>query len=116
MEYSTHFPGIDSIQISAYVRKLELDNEHMAKRIEELERDAIDIHKFELTTLLLVAVAQMHNVDPRTIRSYIEDGYIVKHPVSTDAKFLIRASDQKSRGWVQAEASRFSGVRRYGGM
>lgn len=93
MGQRTNFSEIDSIQISAYVRKLELDNENMAKRIEELERDAIDIHKFELTTLPLMAVARMHNVDPRTIRAYIEDGYILKHPDSTDAKFLIRASD-----------------------
>lgn len=93
MEHRSNSPVIDSIQISAYVRKLELDNENMAKRIKELERDAIDIHKFDLTTLPLIAVAQMHNVDPRTIRAYIEDGYILKHPDSTDGKFLIRASD-----------------------
>jgi hypothetical protein len=84
---------IDALKISAYVRQLELDNQHLTQQVQMLKEQIIDIRKFESTTMTVEALARMHNVDPRTVRQYIHEGFIPTHPDSTDRKILIRSAD-----------------------
>lgn len=86
-------PNIDSIRISAYIRKLEIDNAELAAKVTKLQNDSIDLEKFYGTAISAEACARMHGVCVQTVRQYIHAGFIPRHPDSTDRKILIRTSD-----------------------
>lgn len=59
----------------------------------ELKQRKIDATKFYAATLTVEAISSLHNVHPDTVRKYVAMGCIEKHPDSTDAKILVRASE-----------------------
>ncbi len=60
---------------------------------ERLRRTMVNSEKFYNVPLPLPVVAMLHSVSPYIVREYIKLGLIEKHPSSTDAKILVRASE-----------------------
>lgn len=75
------------------LRELIEQNEELKKENSELKGRKIDASRYYAATLTIAMVSELHGVHPDTVRAYIKNGHIEKHPKSTDAKILIRASE-----------------------
>lgn len=75
------------------VDSLRVKNVALEKENEELKTNSCDCRRFYNTALSTIVVAQLHNVSPELVRKYVKCGLIPTHPMSSDAKVLIRASD-----------------------
>ena len=65
-----------------------LEDENMA-----LRKSACDSSRFYNCALNTGIVAELHSVSSELVRKYVKLGLIPVHPMSSDAKILIRASD-----------------------
>lgn len=65
----------------------------LERRCKELEKSNCNVEKFYAVAFDIDTVAKLHGVSKYLVRSYINLGLIDKHPNSTDARFLVRASD-----------------------
>lgn len=79
--------------IIGYLQTLEYENTKLKEENSELKDNRMDAGRFYAAALNVEAVATLHNVHPDTVRKYVSLGCIEKHPDSTDAKILIRASE-----------------------
>ena len=77
-------------EVYLYYDALEMENRQLRDRVAYLEEHCVIADKFYNSALGVGVVAELHGVDPNTVRSYIGKGLI---PRSMDAKFLIRGSD-----------------------
>lgn len=75
------------------VDSLRTRNVALEKENEELRNNSCDCRRFYNCPLTTIVVAQLHSVSPELVRKYVRYGMIPTHPMSTDAKVLIRASD-----------------------
>lgn len=82
-----------SRDIIGYLQTLEYENTKLKEENSELKDNRMDAGRFYAAALNVEAVATLHNVHPDTVRKYVSLGCIEKHPDSTDAKILIRASE-----------------------
>lgn len=82
-----------SRDIIGYLQTLEYENTKLKEENSELKDNRMDAGRFYAAALNIEAVATLHNVHPDTVRKYVALGCIEKHPDSTDAKILIRASE-----------------------
>lgn len=80
-------------EVYLYYDALEMENRRLHERVAYLEEHCVIADKFYNSALGVGVVAELHGVDPNTVRSYIGKGLIPCHPKSVDAKFLIRGSD-----------------------
>lgn len=65
----------------------------LEKLNEDMQSHACDCRRFYNSTLTTAVVAELHSVSPELVRKYVRMGMIPTHPMSCDAKILIRASD-----------------------
>lgn len=84
---------MNSQDIVGYVQALEFENRKLKEENNELKGRKIDAGRFYAATMTVKEISSLHNVDPATVRRYIKNGYIKRHPKSTDARILVRASD-----------------------
>ena len=67
----------------------------------ELRKSSCDSSKFYNCALNTCMVASLHSVSAELVRKYVKLGFIPVHPLSTDAKILIRASDALMLDFVE---------------
>lgn len=79
--------------VFGYIQNLAIENTKLKEENSELKDNRMDAGRFYAAALNIEAVATLHNVHPDTVRKYVALGCIEKHPDSTDAKILIRASE-----------------------
>lgn len=60
---------------------------------EELRSHSCDCRRFYNCALNTSTVAELHSVSAELVRCYVRRGLIPTHPMSSDSKILIRASD-----------------------
>lgn len=75
------------------IQQIQAENIRLKEEIARLKSSMIDASRFYAAALTVEAVAALHGVHPETVRKYVGLGLIDKHPDSSDAKILIRASD-----------------------
>lgn len=75
------------------VASLVAASESLRAENERLKSTMVNSEKFYNVPLPLPVVAMLHSVFPYIVREYIKLGLIEKHPSSTDAKILVRASE-----------------------
>lgn len=75
------------------VDSLKSRNIALEKENSEMRANSCDCRRFYNTALSTIVVAQLHSVSPELVRKYVRCGLIPTHPMSSDAKVLIRASD-----------------------
>lgn len=85
--------NINTREVFAYFNSLELENIELKKRLEFLNNSEVIVDKYYNIALTTNEVAKLHSNTPALVRKYIDLGLIEKHPKSTDAKILVRASD-----------------------
>ena len=68
------------------------DYGRLERRCKELEESRFNADKFYAVALPVETVAKLHDVSCYLVRKYVKMGLIPKHPSSTDARILIRAS------------------------
>lgn len=68
-------------------------NNILEKENIELRKNSCDSSRFYNCALNTGVVAVLHSVSPELVRKYVSLGLIPVHPMSSDAKILIRASD-----------------------
>lgn len=67
-------------------RMLERENE-------ELRSHSCDCRRFYNCAFNTTTVAELHSVSPHLVRCYVKRGLIPTHPMSSDSRILVRASD-----------------------
>ena len=78
--------------IAAYVAELEWENRNLKEELEEVRNKTVNVDKFYPILLDPPMVARLQAVSVQTVRAYIKDGAIPKHPDSTDSRTYIRGS------------------------
>lgn len=80
----------DAVRIVAELvnRKTLLEQENA-----RLKANYVDAERFYSVPMTLEVAGQLHGVSAKVLRRLVELGLIAKHPQSSDAKILIRASD-----------------------
>lgn len=58
-----------------------------------LRANCVDTERFYNVAMPIEMAGQLHGVSAKVIRRLVELGLIAKHPQSSDAKILIRASE-----------------------
>lgn len=66
---------------------------YMERENERIKATYVDADRFRNVPLPLDTVGAMHGVSSKVVRRLVSVGLIPKHPMSTDAKILVRASD-----------------------
>lgn len=94
----------DITELVAKVSSLEYENRELK------DRKSIDATRFYASALNVESVASLHGVHPDTVRKYIQMGCIEKHPDSTDAKILIRASTALTLDFKELKRKPFSRI------
>lgn len=84
---------INTREFFVQVNELEYEVLRLREENKELKERSIDAKQFYASAVTTDTVAALHGVNPDTVRKYVTLGCIEKHPNSTDAKILIRASD-----------------------
>lgn len=69
------------------------ENEILKEQLSEQKQNTIFVEKFYNVGMTTDVVASLHSVSSALVRKYVKEGLIDVHPLSTDAKILIRASD-----------------------
>lgn len=69
------------------------ENQILRAENERLKQSAVNADRFYNVALSTSDVARLHSVSDYLVRKYIELGLIDKHPMSTDAKMYVRASE-----------------------
>ena len=85
--------SINTVEIIGHIQDMAYENQRLKEELTELKGNEIDVRKFYAVSVGVEIVAALHNVHPDTVRKYVSLGLIEKHPNSTDAKILMRASD-----------------------
>lgn len=80
----------DAIRIVAELvnRKTLLEQEN-----ERLRTNCVDTERFYSVPMTLEVAGQLHGVSAKVLRRLVDLGLIAKHPMSSDSKILIRASE-----------------------
>ena len=68
-------------------------NRELEAQIESIRSNSVLVDKYYNVALTTEMVARLHSVSEALVRKYIKLGMIETHPMSTDAKLLVRASD-----------------------
>lgn len=69
------------------------ENQILRAENERLRNSAVNADRFYNVALSTADVARLHSVSDYLVRKYIGLGLIDRHPMSTDAKMYVRASD-----------------------
>ena len=69
------------------------ENEYLKTKVSDMEEMYINSNKFYNAALTTEVVASLHQVSAGLVRRYIALGLIDTHPMSSDAKLLVRGSD-----------------------
>lgn len=75
--------------IAAYVTQLEWENRKLKEELSEIKNKTLSVDKFYGAKLDVKTVALLHNVSEQTVRAYVNEGIIPKHPDSTDRRYYI---------------------------
>lgn len=68
-------------------------NDLLKQENERLRTNCVDTERFYSVPMTLEVAGQLHGVSAKVLRRLVELGLIAKHPQSSDAKILIRASE-----------------------
>lgn len=75
------------------VTELIAEYESVRANLESVRESTISVDKFYNVALTTDVVANLHSVSSALVRKYIKLGLIDTHPLSSDSKLLVRASD-----------------------
>ena len=84
---------MEAVSVVQEVVALVHENQVLREENERLKRSSFNADKFYNVILSTKDVARLHAVSDYLVRKYIGRGLIATHPLSTDDKILIRASD-----------------------
>jgi len=84
---------MDYENVIEQVASLVCRNRELEAKLESIEHTSVLVDKFYNVAMTTEMVARLHSVSEALVRKYIKLGMIETHPMSTDAKLLVRASD-----------------------
>lgn len=73
--------------------KIVAENESLKREIEMMKSRMVNVDKFYNVPLTSEMVARLHSVSQSIVQKYVRYGLIPTHPLSSDSKILVRATD-----------------------